>query len=48
VARYVEPGEFAAWKAQADQMGFSAVAAGPFVRSSYHAEDLLAGMEREQ
>ncbi|MBL7133907.1 MAG: lipoyl synthase [Phycisphaerae bacterium] len=48
VARYVEPGEFAAWKVQARQMGFSAVAAGPFVRSSYHAEDLLAGMGCDQ
>ena len=41
VARYVEPGEFAAWKVQAREMGFSAAAAGPFVRSSYHAEQLL-------
>lgn len=48
VARYVEPDEFAAWQTQAEEMGFSAVAAGPFVRSSYHAEDLLAGMGREQ
>ena len=48
VARYVEPDEFATWQAQAEEIGFSAVAAGPFVRSSYHAEDLLAGMGREQ
>ena len=40
VVRFVEPAEFDAWRAEAKAMGFAAVAAGPFVRSSYHAEDV--------
>ena len=46
VASYVRPAEFAAWQAEAKSLGFTAVAAGPFVRSSYHAEDLLEGVAR--
>jgi lipoic acid synthetase len=42
VARFVEPGEFAAWEAQARALGFAAVASGSFVRSSYHAESVFA------
>ena len=38
VARFVEPGEFEAWEAEARAMGFRAAASGPFVRSSYEAE----------
>jgi lipoic acid synthetase len=41
VVRFVPPEEFAAWEAQARAMGFPAVAAGPFVRSSYRAESVL-------
>jgi lipoic acid synthetase len=41
VERFVEPEAFAAWEAEARAMGFAAVAAGPFVRSSYHAEGLF-------
>ena len=41
VARFVEPARFAAWRRKAEEMGFSAVAAGPFVRSSYRAERVL-------
>ena len=41
VAKYVEPDEFAAWEQEAREMGFAAVAAGPFVRSSYHAETVF-------
>jgi lipoic acid synthetase len=41
IDRFVEPAEFDAWAAQARDMGFSAVAAGPFVRSSYLAESLF-------
>ena len=43
VARFVEPAEFAAWEAEARAMGFSAVASGPFVRSSYQAESVFRG-----
>jgi lipoic acid synthetase len=41
VARYVRPEEFERWKRQGEEMGFVAVAAGPYVRSSYHAIDVL-------
>ncbi len=41
VARYVEPAEYVEWKAFGDSIGFRAVFAGPFVRSSYMA-DLVA------
>lgn len=41
VARFVEPAEFEAWKRKAEDMGFLAVASGPFVRSSYRAEALF-------
>ena len=41
IARFVEPAEFAAWEADARALGFAAVAAGPFVRSSYQADRLF-------
>jgi lipoic acid synthetase len=41
VARFVEPAEFAAWESEARALGFAAVAAGPFVRSSYQAEEVF-------
>ena len=41
VARFVPPEEFDHWKTVAAQMGFSEVASGPFVRSSYHARELF-------
>jgi hypothetical protein len=41
VARYVPPEEFEVWAETARNMGFKAVAAGPLVRSSYHADDML-------
>ena len=37
VARYVPPQEFAALRAEALELGFSYVVAGPYVRSSYRA-----------
>jgi lipoic acid synthetase len=40
VARYLAPEEFDAWRETALGMGFERVASGPFVRSSYHAEEL--------
>jgi lipoic acid synthetase len=45
VARFVDPGEFAAWEAEARTLGFAAVASGPFVRSSYQAESVFASRE---
>ncbi|NLX12819.1 MAG: lipoyl synthase [Phycisphaerales bacterium] len=41
VARFYTPEEFKQLKGLAEQMGFSAVASGPFVRSSYQADRLF-------
>jgi lipoic acid synthetase len=38
VQRYVPPEEFAALKEIGEKMGFTHVASGPMVRSSYHAD----------
>ncbi|MFN0059439.1 MAG: lipoyl synthase [Planctomycetota bacterium] len=40
VVRYVPPEEFQSWAERATALGFRDVAAGPLVRSSYHAEQL--------
>jgi lipoic acid synthetase len=42
VVRFAEPSEFEEIAREARAMGFSAVAAGPFVRSSYLAEEVYA------
>jgi lipoic acid synthetase len=42
VARYVQPAEFDQWAQRARDMGFSGVAAGPLIRSSYRAEEMMA------
>jgi lipoic acid synthetase len=42
VVRYWHPDEFAELEREAYAMGFESVAAGPLVRSSYHAEQTLA------
>jgi lipoic acid synthetase len=41
VARYVPPAEFDDLAALARSMGFAQVASGPFVRSSYHADEMV-------
>lgn len=41
VVAYVEPAVFDAWRAEALALGFSHVASGPFVRSSYRAEEAV-------
>lgn len=41
VARYVPPEEFDSIAARARLLGFRKVVAGPFVRSSYHADDMV-------
>jgi lipoic acid synthetase len=38
VVRYLTPREFASWEQESRLMGFRDVAAGPLVRSSYHAD----------
>jgi len=42
VVRYWHPDEFAALEADAYELGFEHVAAGPLVRSSYHADQHVA------
>jgi lipoic acid synthetase len=44
VNRYVTPEEFAQFASAAEAMGFSNVASGPLVRSSYHADLQAAGV----
>jgi lipoyl synthase len=39
VVRYWHPDEFAALERAAYEIGFESVAAGPLVRSSYHADE---------
>jgi lipoic acid synthetase len=45
VVRYWHPDEFAALQQAAEAMGFHHVAAGPLVRSSYHADQHVAQRE---
>ena len=41
VVRYLPPEEFDQLGEAAREMGFEQVASGPFVRSSYHARQML-------
>jgi lipoic acid synthetase len=41
VARYLPPAEFDELKSLAQMLGFAHVASGPFVRSSYHADEMI-------
>ena len=42
VVEFVPPEKFAAYKDEAERMGFKHVASGPMVRSSYHADEFSA------
>ena len=44
VERYVHPDEFDELAVYGDEIGFSHVASGPMVRSSYHADRQAAGV----
>jgi lipoic acid synthetase len=46
VARYVSPQEFERWAETARRAGFKIVAAGPLVRSSYHADEMIAPLSK--
>jgi lipoyl synthase len=46
VSRYVPPQEFAELRLEALSMGFHGVMAGPLVRSSYHAHEMLSKEEK--
>ena len=48
MARYVPPDEFDHWAKIAAQMGFSGVASGPLVRSSYRADAFYKHSMRER
>jgi lipoic acid synthetase len=41
VVRYLPPQEFDALAVRARTLGFKQVVAGPFVRSSYHADEMV-------
>ena len=41
VKQYILPKKFEQWRKKALEMGFIEVAAGPFARSSYHAEQVF-------
>jgi lipoic acid synthetase len=45
VVGYVPPEEFEMWAETARGMGFTSVAAGPLVRSSYRAEEMMAASQ---
>jgi lipoic acid synthetase len=47
VARYVPPAEFDALAFLARSLGFRKVASGPFVRSSYHADEMVRGPQQK-
>lgn len=44
VVRYLDPQEFSDLGRLARRMGFRQVASGPFVRSSYHAREMMTGV----
>jgi len=46
VQRFIPPEEFEYWRKTAQELGLSAVTSGPFVRSSYHAEEIYRSIER--
>ncbi|OQY31316.1 MAG: lipoyl synthase [Spirochaetaceae bacterium 4572_59] len=45
VKAYIHPDDFASYKEEALDMGFKAVASGPFVRSSYNAAEMLEDLQ---
>ncbi|MFP5440492.1 MAG: lipoyl synthase [Gammaproteobacteria bacterium] len=45
VKRFVEPAQFEAYAQYARELGFTAIASGPLVRSSYHAEQQHKGID---
>ena len=42
VERFIPPDEFSAWENTAREMGFREAFCGPFVRSSYHADEVYS------
>ena len=48
VVRYVSPEEFERYKVIGEELGFSGVASGPLVRSSFGAEDMWQNIGSSQ
>ena len=46
IIRFVPPETFAQYEAWGRELGFRYLAAGPYVRSSYFAEEVMAGAVR--
>jgi lipoyl synthase len=46
VAEFIAPDQFEAWREHGESLGFLQVVASPLTRSSYHAEQVRALMER--
>ncbi|HEY9752202.1 MAG TPA: lipoyl synthase [Coleofasciculaceae cyanobacterium] len=46
VAEFITPGQFDAWRAYGEEIGFLQVVSSPLTRSSYHAEQVRALIER--
>jgi lipoic acid synthetase len=42
VVRYIPPEEFEEYQKISEEMGFKSVASGPFIRSSFHASQMIA------
>jgi len=47
IARYYTPDEFDLFRRRGEEMGFKWVESGPLVRSSYHAEAQVAGLNKD-
>jgi len=48
VERFIPPEEFIGWKKTAMEMGFQEVVSGPFVRSSYRAEEVFDSVQQKR
>jgi lipoic acid synthetase len=48
IHRYVHPDEFARYKQFGESIGIPHIESGPLVRSSYHAKDATAGVQRSE
>jgi lipoic acid synthetase len=46
VSRYVEPASYESWISLGKRLGFQAIFAGPFVRSSFHAKEVHEDSKR--
>ena len=47
VERFIPPEEFEEWRKKALEIGFREVVSGPFVRSSYHAQEIYQSLQED-